>query len=112
MAPEVDAYIAALPPLRQERLLALRGLIHRVVPDVVERIEWKMPVFGVGDRWVAAASQKSYLSVYLGTDARAAEVIASDPSLKGGKACVNITDKATMPLAALEPAIVAALQAV
>lgn len=105
----VDAYIAALPPLRRERMTALRALIHAVAPAAVERIEWKMPVFGIGDRWVAAASQKSYISVYLGCEVRAAAVIAVDPALKGGKSCVNISDRAELPLAALETAIADAL---
>ena len=109
MDPQVDAYIAALPPLRQERLAALRTLVHRIAPDIVERIEWKMPVFGRGDRWVAVASQKSYISVYLRCEAGAAAVVATDARLKGGKGCVNITDRAELPLAALQTAISATL---
>ena len=101
----VDAYIAALPPERQARVAALRALIQRVAPDVAERIEWKMPVFGRGERWVAVASQKNYISVYLGLDGDVAAVLASDPELKGGKTCVNIPDRAELPLAALETAI-------
>ena len=107
----VDAYIAALPPLRRDRMTTLRTLIHTAVPAVTERIEWKIPVFGVGDRWVAAASQKSYISVYLGCEARAVAVIATDPALKGGKSCVNITDRAALPLGALKAAIADALAA-
>ena len=101
----VDAYLDGLSPLRRERVAALRSLVHQIAPDVVERIEWKMPVFGRGDRWVAVASQKSYISVYLRCEAGAATVIASAPGLKGGKGCVNITDRVAMPLAALEQAI-------
>lgn len=101
----VDAYLEGLPPLRQARIAELRALIHRVVPDVVERIEWKMPVFGLGDRWIAVASQKSYISVYLRSQEGAAAVLATDAKLKGGKGCVNIPDRAELPLAALETAI-------
>lgn len=101
----VDEYVAALSPDRQEKVALLRALIREIAPDVVERIEWKMPVFARGSRWVAVASQKSYVSVYLGTEAIAAAVIASDPKLKGGKTCVNIPDRAELPLAALGPAI-------
>ena len=106
MDPAVDAYIAALEPLRRARLAAL---IHDLAPDVVERIEWRMPVFGMADRWVAVASQKSCVSVYLGSQAEAAAVVASDPQLTGGKACVNIPDRAALPLLALQPAIRATL---
>ncbi|KAB7647824.1 iron chaperone [Polymorphobacter fuscus] len=101
----VDDYLEALPPARRERVTALRALIHQAVPDVSERIEWRMPVFGRGDRWVGVASQKSYISVYLGCEDAAAGVLATDPGLKGGKACVNIPDRVDVPLAALLPAI-------
>lgn len=80
-------------------------LIRETAPDVVERIEWKMPVFALGERWVAVASQKSYVSVYLNCQALAATVVASAPALKGGKACVNIPDRAELPIEALGVAI-------
>lgn len=105
MNAEVDAYIAAAAPLRRERLETLRALVHAVAPGAVEAIEWKMPVFRLGKQWVAMANQKSYLSVYLGCEARAAAVVATDPRLKGGKACVNIGDRAAVPVAALEAAV-------
>jgi len=102
---EVDAYIAALEPLRRERLEALRALIHAQHPDIAERIEWKMPVFGRGEAWVAVASQKSYISVYLRCVEGAAAIAATDPRLKNGKGCLNIPDRAEVPLAALAPVI-------
>lgn len=101
----VDDYIAALAPLRQARVAQLRALVHDIASDVVERIDWKMPVFARGERWVAVASQKNYISVYLGTNEVVADVVASDPKLKGGKICVNIPDRAELPLTALGPAI-------
>ncbi len=109
MSTEIDTYIAMLPPLRAERLAALRALIHSVESAVVEGFDWQMPVFRMGERWVAVASKASYISVCLGTEVQAAAVIASDPKLKGGKSCVNIPDRAALPLAALEPALRAAL---
>ena len=101
----VDAYLAALSPGRRARVAALRSLMHQVAPSIVERIEWKMPVFAIGDRWVAVASQKSHVSVYFGNAGDVAAVLVSDPMLQGGKACVNIPDRAQLPLLALEPAI-------
>ena len=107
---EVEAYIAALEPLRRERITAIRDLIHSLYPDVSERIDWKMPVFSRGEQWIAAASQKSYVSVYLGCSDTARRLMASDPRLKGGKACVNITDSTPWPEAALQDAIAGALR--
>ena len=111
MNPEVDAYIAALPPLRRERLTAARTLIHARCGDVAESLEWKMPVFRRGDAYIGVASQKSYVSVYLGCSDTARRLMASDPRLKGGKACVNITDTMPWPEAALGDAVVAVLGA-
>ena len=110
MNPEVDAYIAALPALRRERLEAARRSIHAQFGDVGESIEWKMPVFRRGEAYVGVASQKSYVSVYLGCSDTARRLMASDPQLKGGKACVNITDSTPWPEAALPDAIATALR--
>ena len=104
-SPDVDAYIAATPPLRQERLSALRALIHRIAPDVVESTDWRMPVYRTGERYVATASQKNYLSVYLGNEDGVAALIAAVPGLKGGKNCLNITDRIPLPMEQLEPVI-------
>lgn len=111
MAGPVDDYIAALTPLRAERVAVVRRLAHAAFPDIAESIDWKMPVFRHGERYVAVASQKQYLSVYLGCQPLAAQVVASDPQLKGGKACVNIRDSVAMPEAALAAAIAEALGA-
>ena len=101
----IDAYISAAPPPRGERLRQLRALIHRTVPGVAESIEWRMPVYRAGDRYVATGSQKQYLSVYLCHQEGVAAIIASVPGLKGGKGCLNIVDRVPLPLDALEPVI-------
>jgi hypothetical protein len=109
MSPEVDAYIAALPPMRRHRVAAARAMIHAAFDDVDESTQWKMPVFRRGGAYVGVASQKSYVSVYLGCSEAARRLIAADPRLKGGKACVNITDTTPWPDAALRAAIVEVL---
>ena len=114
MSPEVDAYIAALPPLRRERLEAARRAIHAQFGDVRESTDWNMPVFrrgGAGsETYIAMASKKAYVSVYFGDPEAARLLLASDPRLKGGKACVNITDSTPWPEAALQDAIAGALR--
>lgn len=106
----VDDYLAALTPLRRERVAAVRAAAHAAYPDVTESIEWKMPVFRRGpDRWIAVASQKSYVSVYLRSVEWAATVAATDPRLGHGKGCVNIKDTAAMPVAAIAEAVRAML---
>ncbi len=102
MALTIDDYIAAAPLVRAERLRVLRAAVHRVAPQAVESIEWKMPVYRVGERYVAMAAQARYLSVYLGC--ATVDAIKAATGLKGGKGCLNITDAQPLPLAALEAA--------
>ncbi len=109
-AADVDAYLATLVQFRRERVAAVRAAVHAVYPDVVERIEWKMPVFARGDRWIAVASQKSYVSVYLRSVDWAAKIAATDPKLGRGKGCLNIKDGAAMPVAAIAEAVRAMLR--
>lgn len=88
----------------------VRAAVHAAVPGVAESIEWKMPVFRVGDRWIAVASQKSYVSVYLGSGGEwAATIAATDPKLAHGKGCVNIKDAVAMPMTAIAAAVTAVL---
>ena len=100
----VDAYLAGLTPLRRQRLSDLRALVHTVAPDVGESIEWKMPVYRCGERYVATASQKNYVSVYIGQDGVNA-VLAAVQGMKAGKGCLNIGDTTDLPLAAIEAAL-------
>jgi len=92
----VDEYIAATPPIRQERLRAVRAIVHRVAPQVAESIEWKMPVYRVGEAYFATASQTSYLSLYIGK-AQVVAMLAAVPELKHGGGCVNIPDRTPLP---------------
>ncbi len=99
---EVDAYIADQPPARADRLRQLRAAIHAAAPDVAESIEWKMPVFRARGDWLAMANRSAYISLYLHDVAAVAALVASDARLKSGKGCLNIPDRAALPLAALE----------
>lgn len=45
----VDAYLDGLQHARKADVLALRLVILAAVPDLVERIKWNAPSFGLGD---------------------------------------------------------------
>ena len=45
----VDAYLDGLQHARKADVLALRLVIRAAVPDLVERIKWNAPSFGLGD---------------------------------------------------------------
>ena len=104
-ATDVDGYLEGLTAERRDRVAAVRTIVRETYPDIAEGIEWKMPVFRRGDRWIAVASQKSYVSLYLGCEPLAARVAASDPGLRHGKGCVNVRDSVAMPIEALRPVI-------
>jgi hypothetical protein len=98
------AYIAACPPLRAERLAAIRALAL-ALPGVSESMEWNMPVFRRGDEWFAMANRAAYISIYLHDVGLVAALVAADKALKSGKGCLNVPDRAALPLAALDAAI-------
>ncbi len=105
-AAEIDAYLAGLTPKRAGRVGAVVALLRRTHPDLAETIEYKMPIFRKGEAYFGVADRAQYVSLYLGcVPGLCAEVLASDPRLKGGKGCVNVTDSREMPLAALERAL-------
>ena len=45
----VDAYLDGLQHARKSEVAALRLVILSAVPDLVERIKWNAPSFGLGD---------------------------------------------------------------
>ena len=100
-SPEVDAYIAAQPEKRRPRLEAIREAAHRAVPGLTESIEWKMPVFRKGAQWFGLSNRAQYVSLYIGA-ARVDRLVALEPRLRHGKACLNIVDNIALPAAALE----------
>ena len=97
----IDDYLAALTPGRRARLQSVRSLVHAAYSDITERIEWQMPVLARGERVLAMASRAAYMSVYLRSADAVARMRATDPKLKSGKGCLNIPDRAAMPLTAL-----------
>lgn len=107
MTDTVEAYVNALPEPRRSTMQAIVTTIRAAAPQAIESMMWKMPCFEARGRVLAAASQKSYISVYMCSDpALAAELRAAAPRAKGGKACVNFPDGVAVPLDALS-AIVA-----
>lgn len=102
MAATVDAYVEALAEPRRSALRAVVDTVRAAAPEATESMMWKMPCFEARGRVLAVASQKSYLSLYMCTDAAlAAELRAAAPRAKGGKACVNFPDNVPVPLDAL-----------
>ncbi len=65
-ATEVDDYIKQFDDEKQQRLHAIRALVHRMVPSVTECISWKMPTFRLaeGGNIIQMAAFKSHIGLY------------------------------------------------
>jgi uncharacterized protein YdhG (YjbR/CyaY superfamily) len=61
---EVERFLAALPVRERAALRQLRRTIRSVVPDAVERISWRMPMFFHCGPLVAYAAFKDHCSLF------------------------------------------------
>ena len=63
---DLDIYYGSLPGDRRDALLAIRQLIRRVWPEIVEDMEHQVPTFHLrGQQLCAIASQKHFMVLYV-----------------------------------------------
>ena len=69
LAPEVDAYIAALPDDRREVLDELRRTVREAAPEAEETIAYNMPALRLGGRFlVSYDSYRRHVSLFPASD--------------------------------------------
>ena len=100
-------YMAALAPERKPHIERLRRLVRKAVPHAEEGMVWGTLGFCIDGRpFVAFASQKNYISLYLydlyTTPALRKKHEKAFKGLKMGKSCINFTDVDKLPLDAIE----------
>jgi len=61
----VDEYIANAPETVRGRLIKLRGIIRKVVPEAEEKISYRMPYYGYFGRLVYFAHAKKHIGLYV-----------------------------------------------
>jgi len=62
---EIDSYISGFSPDVQERLTAIRNIVHEEVPQVTERICMRMPTFDLNGKWfVHFAAFSNHIGFY------------------------------------------------
>ena len=96
-------YVAAIPAERRPHVEKLRALVKKEVPRATEGIQWGMLGYAIEGRpFVAIASQKTYLSLYLldlytqpGLRKKHEKALAK---LKMGKSCINFSSVDELPL--------------
>jgi uncharacterized protein YdhG (YjbR/CyaY superfamily) len=60
----IDEYIAGFPPEVQERLKAIRQVIHEAAPQATEKISYQMPTFYLNGNLVHFAAFKNHIGFY------------------------------------------------
>lgn len=73
----IDEYIRLSPPEVQERLQAIRQIVHEEAPSAEEAIKYKMPSFVLHGNLVHFAAFKAHIGFYptpTGTEAFAKEI--------------------------------------
>jgi len=94
-------YFESLPQDRKVALQTLRKLIFEVAPDVQETMRYNMPTYEKSDVFVAMASQKHYLSLYL--DVNLVTKYQDELShLNCGKSCVRFKRLEDLPLGTIK----------
>jgi len=61
----IDEYLEVLPKDEKNELQKIRNIILSTVPNIKERISYKICVFSINKDLVGFASQKNHLSFYI-----------------------------------------------
>lgn len=109
--PNVDAYLASLPPDRRAALETIRALMRKTAPDAVEAIYYGLPFYKLNGPLYGFASQKHYMSLYV----IEIEVLERHKAeLKGlslGKSCIRFRDLEQLPMKAVRTILREAVEA-
>jgi len=91
-AANVADYIKEAPADRQPVLRKLRKTYQQALPGYEERIEYGMPAYARNGKMEAAfASQKQYISVYVGKEDVVSEFREQLKGASIGKGCIRFT---------------------
>ena len=65
----IDEYIAAYDGEIQERMVALRSLIHDCHPQITEKIAWGIPTFVLEGNLIHFSAEKKHMGFHPGKEA-------------------------------------------
>ncbi|MCC2546808.1 DUF1801 domain-containing protein [Hymenobacter sp. BT175] len=113
-----DDFIAMLPPERQEPVRQVWEAVRAAMPaGYTEQIGPKFLQYSAGkESYVALASQKNYISLYLMplyvfAGRHREKLEAATPRPKGGKSCLNFKRAEELPLSVIQDIVRAHLPA-
>lgn len=64
-SPEIDEYLAGLPPEQREALAALRAVIHAAAPEAIEGFSYGIPTFRQRGALVGFGAAKKHCGFYV-----------------------------------------------
>jgi uncharacterized protein YdhG (YjbR/CyaY superfamily) len=108
----IDDYLVNLLPAQRAELERVRGIVKRLVPDAVEVISYRMPVFKYrGAYLVGMAAFKDHLSLFPGAE----PIAVLQDELAGfqlAKGTIQFTPEHTLPESLIEQIVTLCLQRV
>lgn len=93
----IDAYLANLPVDQREALELLRKQIHAFVPEVKEKISYKVPVFMYHGSLVGFAAFKAHLSFFVMSTALVSKLSSSLTDFKHKGATIHFSPEKPIP---------------
>lgn len=90
-------YIDKQPLEIQSRLMQIRDVLKRTLPEAEERISWQMPTFWQGRNIIHFAAFKKHIGIYPGPDAIVHFSQALEP-FKTSKGAIQIPHDVPIPL--------------
>ena len=109
MSKNVQDYFDELPEHRSRILARIHDHILSLFPDVRVSVKNRMPTYEAGDRWLAIASQKRYVSVYTCRREIIQPYLDKHPDIDAGVGCLRFRDRQEIHLLDLEIVIRRAL---
>ena len=106
----IDEYIKSVPEKRLNRFKEIINHIQKWHPDAELAVKYNMPTFEIGDKWIAVANQKSYISVYTCGYHHIESYKEKHPQTKSGKGCLNFRDNDEIYFADLKTVAMSTLQ--
>ncbi len=98
----VDAYLSVLEPHQAHLLAEVRAAVHRVAPDLTERIAYQMPRFDYAGTYLYAGAWKAHLGLYPIFPSADAELEARLAPYRSGKDTVRFKYNQPLPIDLVE----------
>lgn len=102
---EMTAYIETFPEHVRVRMYAIRALIHRLVPDIQERMSWQMPTFYLNGNLAHFAGYGRHIGFYPGESGIAAFEAELAP-YKHAKGSVQFPHDKPLPIELIEKIVI------